>query len=131
MHHKGRRYVYTMILVTVTMATVLSMLTEVPMRIVLASALAIGLAEAVDTEIYHKLLNRAWIIRVLVSNAASVPIDTILFNLVAFLGVFPAMVIIEIIYADIITKYVFGLIIAGFRTKRQERLQLTTHLTTG
>ena len=57
-------------------------------RIFLASFLAIILAETADTEIYHKLRDRSWAVRVLSSNVVSVPLDSITFNVIAFAGIF-------------------------------------------
>jgi uncharacterized integral membrane protein (TIGR00697 family) len=57
-------------------------------RIVIASILAEILSELLDTEVYHLFVTRVthrfqWL-RVLVSNSISVPVDNILFVLVAF-----------------------------------------------
>ncbi|MCZ7671104.1 MAG: VUT family protein [Chloroflexi bacterium] len=59
-------------------------------RIVLASILAEVISELVDTEAYHWFVTKVtkekqWA-RVLVSNSASIPIDTAIFALVAFGG---------------------------------------------
>lgn len=57
-------------------------------RIVLASILAELVSELIDTEIYHWFVTRVttryqWA-RVLASNAVSIPIDTLIFTVVAF-----------------------------------------------
>lgn len=77
-------------------------------RIVLASAVAQLVSEAADTEIYQRFVDRfggrAQFGRVLASNAVSVPIDSTLFALIAFGGVFPRSVIVEIVIANIVVK---------------------------
>lgn len=77
-------------------------------RIVLASVLAQMVAEFADTEIYQRFVDRfghrIQFGRVLASNAVSVPLDSVLFCVVAFGGVFPRSVIIEIIVANIVIK---------------------------
>ncbi len=101
--------VYVMIVVTVIMSIIMAYLLEVSYRIIVASAIAIFLSESADTEIYHKLKEQNWILRVLVSNAVSVPLDTIIFCLIAFAGVLPFSIIIQLVYVDIIVKYVTSL----------------------
>jgi uncharacterized PurR-regulated membrane protein YhhQ (DUF165 family) len=111
-HRLGRRKVYVMIGIAAIASLVMVGILGVPIRIIIASILAIVLAETADTEIYHKLLNKSWFRRVVSSNAISVPLDTVLFTGIAFFDVFPLIVLLEIIYADIIVKYTVGLIIA-------------------
>lgn len=57
-------------------------------RIVVASIVAEVISELLDTEVYHwfvtKITRQYQWLRVLVSNAASVPVDNILFALIAF-----------------------------------------------
>jgi uncharacterized integral membrane protein (TIGR00697 family) len=91
----------------------------VPWRIIVASCLAILLAEAADTEVFHRLRNERWTVRVATSNAISIPLDSVIFNVVAFgailglAGVFPASMVIAIIVGDIIAKTVVGLLAAA------------------
>ena len=68
------------------------------MRIVLGSILTQVISEVADTETYHLWTNgigrnRPQWLRVIVSNAVSIPIDSVLFPVIAFLGVvdWPAM----------------------------------------
>ena len=79
-------------------------------RIVLASIVAEVLSEFLDTEVYHRWVLRigtrhAWS-RVVVSNAISIPVDSVLFVLLAFAGRFDAPVIVAIITSNILLKYV-------------------------
>ena len=70
------------------------------MRIVIASIIASTLSELVDTEVYHffitKITKRFQWLRVLISNAFSIPIDNFLFVIIAFWGVLTIDDLIEI-----------------------------------
>lgn len=61
-------------------------------RIVIASLLAMVVSELIDTEVYHwwvtKITTRYQWLRVLVSNAVSVPVDNLIFALGAFAPLF-------------------------------------------
>ncbi len=77
-------------------------------RIVVASIAAEIVAELVDTEIYHLWVSRItrrfqWL-RVLTSNAVSLPLDSLIFVWGAFGGVFTAAVVWSIFTANIIVK---------------------------
>ena len=93
-----------------------SLLLEVPWRIILASFIAIVLSEAADTEIYHQLLHRSWLQRVTGSNLVSIPLDSLLFNLIAFMGVFEPAMLVAIIFGEIVTKFTTGALAALWRT---------------
>lgn len=77
-------------------------------RIVLASILAEVFAELTDTEVYHwwveKVTRRYQWTRVLVSNAVSVPLDSLLFCWVAFGGLLPVPVVWSIFWANVLLK---------------------------
>ena len=83
----GRRGAYAMICVAIVASCAETALLGVPPRIILASVIATAIAESADTEVYHTNRRRAWLARVLRSNSVSIPIDTVVFNLVAFAGV--------------------------------------------
>lgn len=77
-------------------------------RIVIASIIAEVIAEWIDTEVYHLWIK--WVTRrfqwarVLVSNTISVPLDSLLFVLIAFWGVLPTSVLFTILWANILIK---------------------------
>jgi uncharacterized integral membrane protein (TIGR00697 family) len=77
-------------------------------RIVVASILAEVISELTDTEVYQRwvaqLGERHQWGRVLASNAVAIPIDSALFVLIAFLGVLPGPVVMEIFWANVIAK---------------------------
>ena len=77
-------------------------------RIVIASIIAELVSEWIDTEAYHQWVQRIghkhqWG-RVLASNAVSVPLDSVLFSVLAFGGVLPWAVVGSIFVANILVK---------------------------
>jgi hypothetical protein len=77
-------------------------------RIVAASIIAEVIAELIDGETYQAWVNRfgqrmQWT-RVLTSNAVSVPLDSIIFSVIAFGGVLPWPVVWSIALSNIIIK---------------------------
>ncbi len=107
-HKFGRRAVYRMIALAAVGMVLESIFMGVEWRIILASFVAIVLSETVDTEIYQKLLARPWIERVTGSNLISVPLDSILFNMIAFAGVFEHRMLVSIIFGEIVVKFLTG-----------------------
>jgi uncharacterized PurR-regulated membrane protein YhhQ (DUF165 family) len=92
-----------------------SLFLGVEWRIIAASFIAIVLSETADTEVYQKLLHRPWMQRVAGSNLVSVPLDSLLFNLIAFAGVFEPPMLTAIIFGEIVAKYITGALIALWR----------------
>lgn len=121
MHRKGRRFVYTVIVISALLSAMLSLAGQVSSRIILASVIAIILAETADTEIYQRLLAKSWWHRVLKSNAVSIPLDSVFFNLVAFLGVFDARFLVSLIVGEIVVKFAVGAVTAIWRSKAENR----------
>ena len=83
-------------------------------RIVWASIIAEIVSEFTDGEIYQRWVNKIgtryqWA-RVLVSNSVSVPLDSILFVTIAFYGVFPNEVLLGILVANIVIKFIVTLV---------------------
>ena len=77
-------------------------------RIVTASIIAEVIAELIDGEAYQAWVKRfgqkmQWT-RVLASNAVSVPLDSIIFSVIAFGGVLPWPVVWSIAFSNIIIK---------------------------
>lgn len=100
----GRRNVYVMIAVAALCNLAVTAAGAVEWRIIAASFIAIVLAETADTEIYQHYLADAWGMRVLKSNAVSIPLDSLLFNLIAFAGVYPDLEVASIIVGEIVFK---------------------------
>lgn len=77
-------------------------------RIAIASIIAEVVSELIDTEMYELWVKRygqrwQWG-RVLASNAVSVPVDTLLFTVLAFLGVLPTGVMISLFLSNVLMK---------------------------
>ncbi len=80
-------------------------------RIVLASIITALIAELIDTQVYHLWtrgigINRPQWTRVLVSNSISIPIDSVLFPLIAFLGVISADAMVQMFWTNLIVKVI-------------------------
>jgi queuosine precursor transporter len=78
-------------------------------RIVIASIVAEVVAELIDGEVYQAWVNRhadrwQWM-RVLTSNAISVPLDSVLFSVLAFGWVLPWPVVWSIALANVLIKF--------------------------
>jgi uncharacterized PurR-regulated membrane protein YhhQ (DUF165 family) len=116
-HQYGRRAVYLMILAAAVGMVLESLFLGVEWRIITASFIAIVLSETADTEIYQKLLRLSWMKRVIGSNLVSIPLDSILFNVMAFLGVFEPAVLVAIIFGEIVVKFATGALAAVWRTQ--------------
>ena len=116
-HRFGRKAVYLMILIAAVGMVFESLFLGVEWRIIIASFIAIVLSETADTEVYHKLLRRSWLQRVIGSNLVSIPLDSILFNLIAFAGVFAPAMLTAIIFGEIVAKFTTGALAALWRTR--------------
>ena len=126
----GRRPIVLMIGVAAVVNVAVAMATNTPARFLVASFLAILISEGIDTEIYHRLRTRSWLVRVLSSNAVSVPLDSSIFTVVAFLGVaeYDAITMVQIVQADLIFKFLVGTVLALIKTgwnRRNDRASLT------
>lgn len=77
-------------------------------RIVVASILAEVLAELIDTEVYqlwvNKFKNKLQWGRVLVSNGVSVPLDSLVFVVVAFAGTMSSVILFNIFLSNVLVK---------------------------
>jgi uncharacterized PurR-regulated membrane protein YhhQ (DUF165 family) len=126
----GRQPVFLMIGIAALVNVLVAMATDTPARFLVASFLAILISEGIDTEIYHRLRTRSWLVRVLSSNAVSVPLDSSIFTIVAFFGVagYDAITMLQIVQADLIFKFLVGTILAFIKTawnRRNDRASLT------
>ncbi|MBD3204358.1 queuosine precursor transporter [Candidatus Woesearchaeota archaeon] len=80
-------------------------------RIVIASIIAEVVSELIDTEVYSWWTrgigkNKPQWLRVVVSNAISIPIDSIIFPVVAFSGVLGTSAMIVMFFSNILVKAV-------------------------
>ena len=124
-HRYGRKAVYLMIFIAAVGMVFESLFLDVPWRIITASFIAIILSETADTEVYHRLLRRPWMQRVIGSNLVSIPLDSVLFNVIAFAGVFEPGMLVAIIFGEIVAKFATGVVAALWRS-RDDNLPLQT-----
>ncbi len=103
--------VYCAIALAVAVNVITSYLTDTPWRFITASFLSILCSELADTAIFHRMRKWGWGARVLSSNAVSVPLDSVLFAILAFYGDMTNHEILQIIYADIIVKYAISMLL--------------------
>ncbi|QLG09944.1 VUT family protein [Deinococcus sp. D7000] len=108
----GLKAVYIAIACALLINTLAALLTGTEWRFIGASFLAILAGELADTAVYQRLIHRSWWTRVLASNAVSVPLDSVLFNLLAFWGLMAGGEIAQIIFADILAKYLIAAVFA-------------------
>jgi queuosine precursor transporter len=84
-------------------------------RIVLASIITALIAELIDTRVYHLwtrgvgLYRPQWT-RVFVSNAISIPVDSVLFPLIAFFGIISADAMVQMFWTNLIVKVIVTLL---------------------
>lgn len=124
-HHYGRPAVYATIAAAAVLNALESVFLGIPGRIIVASFTAIVLSEAADTEVYHRLLQRSWLVRVASSNAVSIPLDTCLFTLIAFAGDPNVPSFWQIVGGDLILKGTISMAFALWRTQANAPLILS------
>ncbi len=86
------------------------------MRIVLGSIITALIAETIDTQVYHiwtRGAGRSWPqwTRVFASNAVSIPVDSVLFPLIAFTGIVGSEALIQMFWTNITVKAIITLLI--------------------
>lgn len=84
-------------------------------RIVLASIITALIAELIDTQVYHLWtrgigLNRPQWTGVFASNSISIPVDSVLFPLIAFYGIISADAMVQMFWTNIIVKVIVTLL---------------------
>jgi hypothetical protein len=108
LHRFGRSTVYTTIAVGAIVNLLVSTALGISLRIIVASFIAIVLAESLDTEIFHALRRRRWWVRALSSNALAIPLDTLLFTSLAFGGILPWIDFWQVNVGDTLVKFIIG-----------------------
>ncbi len=84
-------------------------------RIVIASIMAELVSELVDTEVYQIWVsgigrNKPQWLRVVISNAFSIPIDSLIFPIIGFYGVLPIPVLFTMFLSNILVKAVMTIL---------------------
>jgi len=104
-------------------------------RIVIASIVAMIIAELIDTAVYSKWVKKfghkyQWG-RVLSSNGVSSPIDSLIFSFIAFYGLMPTSVVMSIFWSMVWIKLATSVIslplIYGVRPKQEWTLEGQVH----
>jgi uncharacterized PurR-regulated membrane protein YhhQ (DUF165 family) len=123
-HQFGRNYAYVAIALAVVANIMAAWYLQTPWRFIAVSFLALSLSELTDTEVYQRFIKRNWWTRVATSNAISIPVDSIIFTVLAFLGEAFATPnwMAQVIITDIVVKLVIGFIVALgiWQTKESE-----------
>jgi queuosine precursor transporter len=113
-HQFGRKYAYLAIGLAVIANVLAALYLHTPWRYIAVGFLALSLSELTDTQVYQRFIESSWWTRVATSNAVSIPIDSTVFTVLAFLGetfATPAWMI-QVIVTDIIVKLIIGFIVA-------------------
>lgn len=105
-HVNGYRWAWLTVAAAAATNLILSLAGAIPISIVIASFLAILISEGIDTEIFQRS-RLSWLGKVYASNAASVPVDSILFVSIAFLipGIMPLETGLKLMLGQTLTKY--------------------------
>lgn len=104
LHGYGLRVVFIAIAAALAVNLIAAIALGTPLRFLVASFVAILFSELADTAAYQRMINRSWLRRALTSNAISIPLDSLLFTLIAFYGIMSNAEITQIIWADILFK---------------------------
>jgi uncharacterized PurR-regulated membrane protein YhhQ (DUF165 family) len=111
LHCRGRRFVYVTIVLAAVANVVAALVVGVSLRIILASFFCILLAESADTEVFARIRAEEWWVRALGSNVVSIPLDTVLFVMLAFAGVLSNDLLLSLIVGETVVKYVVALVL--------------------
>lgn len=113
LHQYGLPTVYTGIVLAILVNAVYGhWIAHISPRFLFASFMAILLGELADTAIFQRMRSHRWHTRVLTSNAVSVPLDSTAFTLLAFAGTMGAYDLAQIIYADVLGKFLIAALLA-------------------
>lgn len=101
---------------------------RLPPRFLLASFAAVLAGELARTALFQRLSHRRWHARVLACNVVSVPLDSAAFTLLAFAGMLSAYDMAQIIYADVVGKFLVAAALAFLPFMQIERTRHTEPL---
>jgi uncharacterized PurR-regulated membrane protein YhhQ (DUF165 family) len=112
LHGYGLLTVFLGIALAVIVNVAYGIVAQISPRLLLASFASILLSELADTVMFQRLHQHRWHLRVIASNAWSVPVDSLGFSLLAFAGTMSCFTIAQIVFADIAGKYLIASVIA-------------------
>lgn len=127
LHSYGLRIVFISISAALAVNLCVALALGTPLRFLVASFIAILLSELADTATYQKMINRSWLSRALTSNAISIPLDSLLFTLIAFYGLMSTTEIAQIIWADILFKTLIAGSLALLLSRTAQRFDQSVH----
>jgi queuosine precursor transporter len=109
-HVYGYRWAWYTVIFAAVVNLFLATAGGVSFRVVLASFLAILISEGIDTEVFQRS-SLSWLGKVYTSNAISIPLDSALFVTIAFAGVLPNDVAVQLVFGQILIKYSIAAIV--------------------
>ena len=112
LHAQGIKRVYVAITTASTLALIVNHIAGSPLQVIFASLVAFVIGESIDTQTFQNFKSSKWIHKSLFSNFFSVPVDSILFNILAFWGTPLQPLVIQFIISQIFFKYVVATILA-------------------
>lgn len=112
LHRYGLPTVFVGIGVALAVNLTYGLYANIEPRFLIASFVSILASELADTAAFQRWMHWGWHRRVLASNAISVPLDSLCFSLMAFAGTMSAYDIAQIVFADIISKYLIAALLA-------------------
>jgi queuosine precursor transporter len=112
LHKYGKNTVYVCIFLALVLAALYNLWAKIDSRIIIASGIALLIGEITDTELFDSIKTNNWASKAMRSNVVSVPVDSVLFNSIAFFGTSMQDSIFGLTIGDI----VFKMLIASFFT---------------
>jgi queuosine precursor transporter len=112
LHSQGIKRVYLAIAIGSVVGLLVNYITGTPTQIILASVIALAIGETTDTQAFQNFKSNNWLFRSLFSNSISVPVDSILFNFIAFWATENQGLIGSFIITDLLLKYIIAGILA-------------------
>lgn len=112
LHNFGLKFVFCGIFFSLLNVVLFSIYNHIEVRYIVASFISILVSELTDTMIFQKFINKSWAFKVITSNLISVPLDSILFSILAFIGILSFDNIVQIIVTDVIVKYLISILFA-------------------
>jgi queuosine precursor transporter len=112
LHSQGVMRVYWAIGIGSLLGLMVNYITEAPTQIIFASIIALAIGETADTQAFANFKSQNWLFRSLFSNSISVPLDSILFNFIAFWATENQSLIGSFILSDLIFKYLIAAVLA-------------------
>jgi queuosine precursor transporter len=112
LHSQGLQKVYLGIGMASVLALVVNFVLGLPLQIIFASLVAFVFSETLDTQAFQNFRSQNWLYKCLFSNFLSVPFDAILFNHLAFWGTPLQPIIWQLIFSQVIFKYIVATMLA-------------------